>query len=136
MADELVQDVMLTVWRRAASYDARLASVSTWVYTIARNRRIDVIRRQRRVDWDPTDPALVPEPEPNAAEIRLARENGKQLNVALTALPPEQLDVMRRAFFEDKSHTTIASEMNVPLGTVKSRIRLALTRLRASMEQN
>ncbi len=134
-AEELVQEVMLTVWRRAEQYDPRQAGVATWVFTIARNRRIDLLRRERRPELDPNDPALMPA-EPKAADDRVAaREHEVALRDAINLLPAEQASLLHMAFFEDKSHSTIAEELSLPLGTVKSRLRLAIQKLRVSLEE-
>jgi len=132
--DDLVQDVMLSVWRRAGQFNSEKASVATWVFTIARNRRIDVIRRETRPTPDPHDPSMIPEPEVTAeAKVAIAQQ-GKILRDAIAELPEEQADLLRRAFFEDKSHGAIAAETNLPLGTIKSRLRLAVAKLRARLE--
>lgn len=133
-AEDLVQDVMLTVWRRARLYDPAKASFSTWLFTIARNRRIDLIRRERRPELDPNDPALVPAPEPSADLALAARQDAAQLGRALGQLPTEQADLVRLAYFHDLSHRAIAEVAKLPLGTVKSRLRLAVLKLRRSME--
>ncbi|MDX2101583.1 MAG: sigma-70 family RNA polymerase sigma factor [Alphaproteobacteria bacterium] len=129
-ADEVTQEVMLTLWRKADSYNPKLASVSTWVFTIARNRRIDRIRRSRRPDFDPNDPAFHPDPVESVEVTHEAAETGARLRLALKDLPKEQVALLEMAYFQDKSHRTIADETQLPLGTVKSRIRLALGRLR------
>lgn len=132
-AEDLVQEVMLTVWRRAHLFDRRRAGVSTWIYTIARNKRIDALRRERRPEIDPHDPALVGADAPDPDEgIDLAQQ-GARLHAAIGVLPPEQVHLLRLSFFEDKSHAVIADELGLPLGTVKSRLRLGLERLRATM---
>jgi RNA polymerase sigma-70 factor (ECF subfamily) len=133
-AEDLVQDVMLTVWRRAAQFDRDKASVSTWVFTIARNRRIDVLRRTRRPEIDPNDPALVPEPDEPADRVVEAAQRRASLNAAVARLPEEQASLLRLAYFEDKSHSVIAEELALPLGTVKSRLRLAMAKLRTALE--
>jgi RNA polymerase sigma factor (sigma-70 family) len=133
-ADELVQEVLLTVWRRAGTYDPKRASPSTWIFTIARNKRIDALRREKRPEIDETDPALVAAPGRHAeAEIDAGRSRGALL-VALETLPPEQARVLASAYFEDKPLPAIAEEAGVPLGTVKSRVRLALERLRSALK--
>lgn len=133
-ADDLVQEVMLTIWRRAAQYDPAQASVATWLFTIARNRRIDAFRREKRPEIDPNDPALTPDPDPAADEIVQAARSQQHMAAALLALPQEQAQLIRMAYYEDKSHSTIAQELDLPLGTVKSRVRLGLAKLRASMK--
>ena len=133
-AEDLVQDVMLTVWRRGAQFDAKKGAVSTWVFTIARNRRIDTLRRARRPEIDPTDPALVGEPDDPADSVVEAAQKNKRLHAAVAELPEEQKKMLRLAYFEDKSHSVIAGELDLPLGTVKSRLRLAMAKLRNALE--
>ncbi len=134
-AEELMQEVMLTVWRRAALFDRRKAAVSTWIFTIARNKRVDSIRRESRAELDPNDPALVPPADETADTLVERAQATKRLNAAVKDLPEEQLEVLRRSYFDEESHSTIAADLGLPLGTVKSRLRLALNRLRAAMEE-
>jgi RNA polymerase sigma factor (sigma-70 family) len=134
-ADDLVQDIMLTVWRRAAQYDPVKASPSTWIFTIARNRRIDLLRRDKRPQLDPHDPLLVPAPTP-APDGKLAADQASTaLRRAMAKLPEEQAQLLRLAFFQDLSHSQIAAKLSMPLGTVKSRLRLALGKLRPQLEE-
>eukprot|EP01026_Neomeris_dumetosa_P045406 TRINITY_DN38452_c0_g1_i2.p1 TRINITY_DN38452_c0_g1~~TRINITY_DN38452_c0_g1_i2.p1 ORF type:complete len:219 (-),score=2.63 TRINITY_DN38452_c0_g1_i2:268-924(-) len=135
IADELVQEAMLQVWRRAESYDPRQASVATWVFTIARNKRIDFLRREVRPELDPEDPMLVPE-APSDGEVNYQREQRrKRIGEAIDDLPREQAYLLSLAFFDDMSHSDIAKETRLPLGTVKSRLRLALARLRSVLAE-
>ncbi|HZH26146.1 MAG TPA: sigma-70 family RNA polymerase sigma factor [Azospirillaceae bacterium] len=129
-ADELVQEVMMLVWRRAETFDPVQASAATWMFTIARNKRIDALRRERRPEIDAQDLALVPEPAESADRRIEATQSGARLRKALEDLPPEQAELLRQAYYEGKPHSLIAEESGLPLGTVKSRIRLALGRLR------
>lgn len=133
-AEDLVQDVMLTVWQRAAQFDRGKAAVSTWVFTIARNRRIDSLRRAKRPEFDPEDPALVREPDEPADRLVDAAQRSRHLHAAVAQLPEEQARLLRLAYFDDKSHSVIAEELALPLGTVKSRLRLAMIKLRAALE--
>jgi RNA polymerase sigma-70 factor (ECF subfamily) len=134
LAEEVAQEAMLTVWHRAGSFDPAKAGVSTWIFTIARNKRIDRLRRERFPEVDPNDPALVPL-SPALADSELVRvQDEVRLRQALRALPPEQAELLNLAFFQDKSHSTIADQCSLPLGTVKSRIRLALQRLRNDLK--
>jgi RNA polymerase sigma-70 factor (ECF subfamily) len=138
-AEDLMQEVMLTVWRRARQFDRTRAGVSTWVFTIARNKRIDALRRERRPEVDLGDPATVPEPvdgEPTPDDQVGAGELAQILRHAVNGLPPEQAEVLNMAFYDDKTHSDIAQEMNLPLGTVKSRLRLALQKLRVGLEEH
>ncbi len=134
-AEEVVQEAMLTVWRKAESFDRRQATVSTWIFTVARNKRIDRLRRERRPSEPLDDPMLMPEPD-NVEQRVGAREAAAQVRQALESLPPEQARLVRMAYFEDKVHTAIAGETGLPLGTVKSRLRLALQRLRGALQED
>jgi RNA polymerase sigma-70 factor (ECF subfamily) len=130
LAEEITQEVMLTVWRKADSFDRSQASASTWIFRIARNRRIDAARRAAKPDLDGEDPALQP-PEleaPDDAAHASARE--AHVREALADLPAEQVALLRMAFFDGLSHRDIADRVGVPLGTVKSRLRLAFDKLR------
>ena len=133
-ADDLMQEVMLTVWRRAEQFDYRKARASTWIFTITRNKRIDAIRRERRPELDPNDPALVPDRDDDPSEAVSAGEWRAAIKKAINEVPEEQASLLRMSFFEDKTHDAIASELGLPLGTVKSRIRLAVAKLRRSLE--
>jgi RNA polymerase sigma-70 factor (ECF subfamily) len=126
-AEELVQDVMLTIWQEAHSFDPARASADAWIFTIARNRRIDLLRRERR-PMPARDTALAASASAES-EVETA-QRGARLVRAMSELPGSQADVLRRMYFEDKSLSDIASESGLPLGTVKSRARLALARLR------
>ncbi|MBD3764031.1 MAG: sigma-70 family RNA polymerase sigma factor [Rhodobacterales bacterium] len=131
LAEECAQDVMATLWQKAHLFDPARASVATWVFTIARNRRIDTLRKARRPE--PEDLPWGPEPEPDQADAFELAEDTRRLGEALAQLPEKQRALIERAYFGDLSHTEIAAETGLPLGTIKSRIRLALDRLRQSM---
>ena len=134
LAEELVQDVMLTVWRKANQFDRRKSAVSTWLFTIARNRWIDTMRRDRSGELDPHDPMLLPDdPEPPDESIDAARR-AERVREALDALPEEQVELIRMAFYSGISHSAIAEQTGLPLGTVKSRLRLAFSKLRTRLE--
>ena len=126
---------MLTVWRRAGQFDPAKAGVSTWIFTIARNRRIDVIRRERRPEPDPNDPALVPDGDP-AADVAVEQEqHAVRLRAAITDLPTDQAQILQLAYFEELSHSAIADKLGLPLGTVKSRVRLAMNKLKSTLAE-
>ena len=129
-ADELTQEVMLLVWRKASRYDPAQANAATWIFTIARNKRIDRFRRDRHLDFDLDDPTLAPEPEHLPDQRLEAAEQAQKLSSLIATLPDEQGSLLKLAFYEGKSHSVIAAEVGLPLGTVKSRLRLALARLR------
>ncbi len=136
LADELAQETLLMVWRKAAQFDRAKAAPSTWIFTIARNLRIDVFRKSNRPELDPNDPALVPDGE-EPADDRMDRvQRAKLIRAAMTSLNEEQADVIRLSFFEDKSHSVIAKELDLPLGTVKSRLRLAFGRIRKELGED
>jgi RNA polymerase sigma-70 factor, ECF subfamily len=133
LADDLAQEVMLTVWRKADTYDPAKAGVGTWVFTIARNLRIDAIRRDRHPELDPDDPLLVPDPAPLPDRVAETAQEESDVREALRDLPADQAQVINLAFFEGKSHGEIAAELAIPLGTVKSRLRLAFRRVRGRL---
>ncbi len=132
LAEDCAQDVLATVWQKAHLFDPSRASVATWVFTIARNRRIDIARRDRRpepeaLDWGGDSH------EPDQADVYEAAQETRRLSDALSTLPEAQRALVARAFYGELSHSEIAAETGLPLGTIKSRIRLALDRLRAKM---
>jgi RNA polymerase sigma-70 factor (ECF subfamily) len=132
VAEDLAQETLLSVWRKANRFDPARAQASTWIYTIARNLRIDMQRRER-------DPSRLAEffegvSEPSPSDHVLSAEREERVHVALGELPKEQADVIRLSFFEDRPHAEIAGLLGIPLGTVKSRVRLAMNRLRALVE--
>ncbi len=133
LAEEVTQETMVRVWQKAAQFDPAKASSSTWVFTIARNVRIDMLRKSGRPAPDVNDPSLVPEPEPEALQKISIEQEAHHLRQALSDLPSEQRKVLHLAFFEDKPHAEVANELGIPLGTVKSRIRLALKRMRSEL---
>lgn len=134
LAEEVMQDTMTALWRKADTFDPAKSSVGTWLYRIARNRRIDLLRRNRgqMVDIDETAPVVDDAPQPD--ENVFATERESFIRRAMRTLPPEQVALVRLAFFEERSHSEIAAATGLPLGTVKSRIRLAFGRLRRSLE--
>ena len=133
-AEDLVQEVMLTIWQRAGQYDRRQASVSTWIFTIARNRQIDVIRRERRPELDAEEPLLQPSAVPEPDRQFDAERSAERVRAALSQLPPEQAELVRVSFYEEASHSVLAERFDLPLGTVKSRLRLALQKLRHALD--
>lgn len=132
LAEECMQDVMATLWQKAHLYDPGRASLATWVFTIARNRRIDIIRRARRPE--PEDLSWGPQAEPDQSDALALQQDSERLGAALSHLPPTQRDLIERAYYGELSHSEIAAATGLPLGTIKSRIRLALDRLRHDMK--
>lgn len=130
-SEELMQETMMTVWRKASLFDDSRGVAASWIFTIARNQRIDALRRDRRAEIDLDDPALVPE-TPVAADQALDNRQSEQLmRKALAELPSEQLQVLELAFYQEQSQSEIATHLALPLGTVKSRMRLGFSKLRA-----
>ncbi len=135
-AEDLAQDAMVAIWRRAASYDAVKAKASTWIFVIARNAWIDKLRREKTELAYRNVTVVTDESEdesPGDAAERVQTE--EQVEAALATLSEEQRQVVRLSFFEDRPHSEIAERLELPLGTVKSRLRLALIKLRAHWEQ-
>tara|TARA_B110000008_G_scaffold68854_1_gene69717 strand:+ start:1059 stop:1712 length:654 start_codon:yes stop_codon:yes gene_type:complete len=133
-AEDLLQEVMLTVWRKSETFDRSKAAVSTWLFTIARNKRIDMLRKEIRPQLDPLDPMLSPNQEAAADDIYGSNQEAMKISKAIEQLPTDQAVLIKMTYYEDKSHSIIADELKMPLGTVKSRIRLASTRLRKLLE--
>lgn len=135
MAEEVTQDAMVALWHKAHLFDPAKSSPATWLFRIARNRRIDLLRRDRSHLLDPEEPMLQPQAAVPLDSAYDAIRRDETVRGALKALPEEQLGLIRLAFFENKSHSEIAEETGLPLGTVKSRIRLAFSKLRRTLEQ-
>jgi RNA polymerase sigma factor (sigma-70 family) len=135
-AEELTQEAMVTLWHKAALFDRSKSSVATWLYRVARNRRIDALRRDRSDRFDANEPMLMPAAEPDMDDVVSLAKREQTVRAALADLPEEQLSLVRLAFFDGLSHSEIAGKLHLPLGTVKSRIRLAFTRLRRTLEAN
>lgn len=132
VAEEIAQDVMLRVWRSRARFDPARAQVSAWIYQIARNRRIDVAGRAAFPL--PEDLSGAPEQADSGAALGLAQEVAR-LRAALDALPAAQREMIERAYLGELTHQEISQTTNLPLGTVKSRLRLAIDRLRHELRE-
>ena len=134
-AEELTQEVMLTLWLKADLFDAGKSSLSTWLFRIARNRRIDAARRERTAVIDENDPMLLPAEAALPDDVISATVRSAHLSDVLKELPSEQASLLRQAFFDGLTHSEIATATGLPLGTVKSRIRLAFGHLRQKLAQ-
>ncbi|MBL0372116.1 sigma-70 family RNA polymerase sigma factor [Rhizobium sp. KVB221] len=133
--EDLIQETMLNLWRKAESFDPGKAGVSTWIFTIARNSGIDRRRRTARMVSRPVEEENdEPDPDPSAEDVIIIRQNEAAIREALGRLPVEQAAVIRMSYFGDNPQAEIARLLGIPLGTVKSRVRLALHRLRQIME--
>ena len=135
-AEEVCQESMIMVWRKAETFNPENAGASTWIYTIARNKRIDKLRKDSRPMPDFNDPSFYKKPIDKSDDILQRVEEEKNIKKALKNLPPEQAKLIFSAYYDDKSHRKIADEANLPLGTVKSRIRLAINRLRTQLDES
>lgn len=136
-AEEIAQEAMLAVWRKAPLYNPSAAGAATWIFTIARNLRIDAIRRETRggaIRVDEVEAEYETDGAPAADQQMETAQSEARLREALKALPSEQRKVIHMSFFEEKAHSEIAETLKIPLGTVKSRVRLAMKRLRALLE--
>jgi RNA polymerase sigma-70 factor (ECF subfamily) len=138
VADELVQEVMTRVWLKAAKYDPRLANLNTWIFTLARNCRIDYLRRNSRyaTEIDPTDIFNDMEDDgPGPFQLVQQTRAEESIRAGLEELPREQSEVLAKVYMEGKSHQQASEELKLPLGTVKSRVRLALKKLEVLVER-
>ena len=135
-AEEVIQEVMIAVWTKSSTYDSNKSSVSTWIYTIARNKRIDKIRKEKRHYLSESDEGLeIPVDSTQEKEIFSAQVSSS-LRKYMSNLPEEQSKLLKLSYFYNKTHADISAELKIPLGTVKSRIRLALTKMRHLVEVN
>ncbi len=132
-AEDFAQDAMLTVWRKAELFDSSKARAATWIFTIARNRRLDVLRQDARRTPMPEIELSQEEPE-RPDQIVLMAEDAARLKTAMARLTTDQIEVLRLAFFQDNPHSEIARRLDLPLGTVKSRIRKAMIKLRTLLD--
>ena len=132
-AEEVAQEAMISVWRKCEMYDPKKASASTWIFTIARNLRIDRFRSEKRPEFDANDPSLMPEAEPLADDQLIVSDRQAVVKNAIALLPEDQKTVISLSFVEGLSHQEISDRLNLPLGTVKSRLRLSFEKLRTSL---
>jgi RNA polymerase sigma-70 factor (ECF subfamily) len=133
-AEDLAQETLITVWRKAALYAGEKGSMTTWVFAIARNLRIDRLRRE--VPWQELPEGRITEAsaDPLPDEAVAEKERQQRVQAALAELPPDQREVVSLAYLEGLSHSEIAERLGVPLGTVKSRMRIAYQKIRQALE--
>ena len=131
-AEDIVQDVMLTVWRKAHMFDPGRAQVSAWIYQIARNRQIDILRKEKRPVPEELKP--VEDTEDDASQVVALEQETQALRAALKTLKPAQREMVERAYLGELTHAEIKAETGLPLGTIKSRIRLGLEKLRHELK--
>ncbi|CUJ90156.1 Sigma-K factor [Shimia thalassica] len=133
-AEDIIQDTMLNVWRKAHLFDPHRAQATSWIYRIARNRHIDVLRRENRPL--PEELKIEDQPAEDASQIVALEMETEKLRSALMRLRPEQRELVEKAYLGELSHSDIQAETGLPLGTIKSRIRLGMERLRHEMKAN
>jgi RNA polymerase sigma factor (sigma-70 family) len=136
LADELVQEVMLKVWQKAGGFNPEKAAASTWVYTIARNCRTDMFRRLQKFDTHLAEEDVCPDQEGEEPFAMLqSRRSADRIRELMQTLPPDQAQILAKVYMEGKSHAEAAVELDLPLGTVKSRVRLAIQKLQIQIER-
>jgi len=134
MAEEITQEAMVAVWKNAGQFDPAKASAATWIFTIARNLSVDRFRQARRPAFDPNDPAFVPEDEEPPDRVLERAEAEEKVREVMASLSDNEKSVLMLSFYENQSHSEIAEQLGLPVGTVKSRIRLAFGKLRAALD--
>lgn len=137
-ADELVQEVMLKVWQKAGGFNPDKAAASTWIYTIARNCRTDMFRRLQKFDTALSAEDISTAQEASGEEAFMVlhqRRNRDRIRTLIKDLPRDQVQIVAKVYMEGKSHSEVAGELDIPLGTVKSRVRLALQKLQIQLER-
>ena len=135
LADELVQETMLKVWQKAGAFNPEKAAASTWVYTIARNCRTDMFRRLQKFDTPLAAEDVCPDQEGEEPFTLLqGRRSRERVAELMKTLPADQAQILAKVYMEGKSHAEAAAELDLPLGTVKSRVRLAIQKLQLQIE--
>lgn len=134
ISQEVMQDVMARVWEKTHQYDAATANASTWIFTIARNRYIDYVRKEKRSEVDMNDPLLVRDPTPPPDAGLHHSDTSQTLKAAIASLPSAQAEILKLIYLQGMKQQAVAAKLSIPLNTVKSRLRLALEKLRREME--
>jgi RNA polymerase sigma-70 factor (ECF subfamily) len=133
-AEEITQEAMVSLWRNAAQFDPSKAAPSTWIFTIARNLSIDRFRKSRRPEFDLNDPALVPDDQETPDRLVEQIEIEESVRNVMDSLSANERNVVMLSFYDDLSHSEISRQLRLPIGTVKSRIRLAFAKLRSALD--
>lgn len=135
VADELVQEVMIKVWQKAGAFNPDKAAASTWIYTIARNCRTDMFRRLQKFDTPVAAEDVFPDQEGEEPFALLqGKRSRERVRELMQGLPADQMQILAKVYMEGKSHAEAAAELDLPLGTVKSRVRLAIQKLKIQIE--
>jgi RNA polymerase sigma-70 factor (ECF subfamily) len=134
MAEEITQETLVSLWKNAEQFDPAKASAATWIFTIARNLSIDRFRQARRPSFDPNDPAFIPDDEEPPDQKLERAEAEQQVREVINSLSANEKSILMLSFYENHSHGEIAKRLGLPIGTVKSRIRLAFGKLRAALD--
>ena len=132
-SEEITQETFIRVWRKAGQFDPKKASAVTWIFTIARNLRIDRLRKENRPTFDPDDPIFIPETSQTPLENMEQSTVVERVKLSISGLPEDQREVVQLSFIEGLSHQEIADAIGLPLGTVKSRLRLSFVKLRHAL---
>ena len=132
-SEEITQETFIRVWRKAGQFDPKKASAVTWIFTIARNLRIDRLRKENRPTFDPDDPIFIPETSQTPLENMEQSTIVERVKLSISGLPEDQREVVQLSFIEGLSHQEIADVIGLPLGTVKSRLRLSFVKLRHAL---
>ena len=132
-SEEITQETFIRVWRKAGQFDPEKASAVTWIFTIARNLRIDRLRKENRPTFDPDDPIFIPETSQTPLENMEQSTVVERVKLSISGLPEDQREVVQLSFIEGLSHQEIADAIGLPLGTVKSRLRLSFVKLRHAL---
>ncbi len=135
-AEETIQDVMLIVWTKAKLFDRSKSSVSTWIFRIARNKRIDLYRRGLRSVFDVSDPSLQPGAPPAPDKDLMEKQMSDQVSNVLSDIPDNIQNLLRASFYEGRTHAEISKQFNLPLGTVKTRIRKGFAIMRERLDSD
>lgn len=132
-ADDLAQETMVQIWRKAHHYDPQKAAATTWIFRVARNLRIDRLRKYKLHEVEMTAEVEPGDDEGSGHESYEKRPDADKLRALVDTLPQNQMDVVRLAYFEGLSHSEVSLQLSIPIGTVKSRLRLAFGKLRMGM---
>jgi RNA polymerase sigma-70 factor (ECF subfamily) len=133
-AEELAQETMLVVWHKAHSFVPKGAGAAAWIFTIARNLHIDGVRHESRISYNADESEAHEQEQKTPEDLVTAAQMEERVREALAQLSSEQRRVIELFFFGDKTHGEIETQLQIPLGTVKSRLRLALARLRTLLD--